>query len=153
MIRKCRNGMVMIHNMVVNNTPREANRVSAPYFSAYRQIVGAEGMPETIKAINNIGNGIGKRVKGSKSIGKSSSLRTEDCHKYLFFSDEKKTFNRTLATKAPTKIIERGTVIFPTFSRASARKIGHVKGENKRINPDPVARIPGFTKISRQLAA
>ncbi|USK31803.1 hypothetical protein LIT25_14150 [Bacillus sp. F19] len=71
----------MIHNKVVNSTPNEAKQVSAPYFCEYREIVGAEGITETITEITNIGIGTDEAAKGSNSKGISRSLATAIFHK------------------------------------------------------------------------
>ena len=59
----------MTHNNVVNKTPNDAKWTSARYFCAYRAIVGAEGIPETITAINSKECGTDKSIKGIKNKG------------------------------------------------------------------------------------
>jgi hypothetical protein len=43
--------MVTTQNNVVSNTPKDAKEVSPAYFCALREIVGAEGIPDTITAM------------------------------------------------------------------------------------------------------
>ncbi|GIN92378.1 hypothetical protein J22TS1_34290 [Siminovitchia terrae] len=71
----------MMLRAVVNKTPSEAKSESPPYFCTYMQIVGADGMPETMKAINRTGNGMDNAAKGSNSKGKKRSRKRDDVHK------------------------------------------------------------------------
>lgn len=64
----------MIHSKVDNKTPNDAKKASAPYFCAYREIVGAEGIPDTITAINSNGVGMDIAANGTNNSGINKSF-------------------------------------------------------------------------------
>ncbi|GAB3043898.1 hypothetical protein GCM10027286_02870 [Virgibacillus ainsalahensis] len=147
------NGMLKIHNTVVNNTPEVAKLVSALNFCEYNEVVDAEGIPETRIAITSNGKGTGNNANGSSNDGIRRSLAIAAFHKWRFFNNKGMSLYFVFAIRLPINIMESGMVISPTVSNAFDMVSGKLIGENKIINPIVVDRIPGFKKMPFQLIA
>lgn len=106
-------GIVTNVQSVVKKTANEAKYESPPYLRAYRETVGAQGIPDIRTATPINVNGRGSSVRGKRISGRIINLTMAICQIETFFNKRNTSLTFIFFSKLPINIIDRGIVIFP----------------------------------------